>query len=185
MLARATSRARPAAAGRLAGWRMVCSAAAREHAESLIPETLREMDEVGGDFAVNAKQLRELGRERLTIDERKRRRRALDSLGIESFNSSMVTRGLDAPLKASPSTLQVNVGLYCNQACTHCHVESSPRRTETMSIETVAQILRVLDASPDVKTVDITGGAPEMHGAFRPLVEGALAAPGLRAPLSP
>jgi sulfatase maturation enzyme AslB (radical SAM superfamily) len=130
------------------------------------------MDAPDGDFAASAKQLREVGRERLSIEERKRRRRALDSLGIESFASHLHSRGLPAPVKASPTTLQVNVGLYCNQACNHCHVESSPRRTETMSSETVAQILRVLDASPNVATVDITGGAPEMHDAFRPLVEG-------------
>ena len=71
--------------------------------------------------------------------------------------------------------LQVNVGLYCNQACNHCHVESSPKRKETMSNETVEQILRVLDASPSVTTVDITGGAPEMNAAFRPLVAGTTA----------
>ena len=63
--------------------------------------------------------------------------------------------------------LQVNVGLYCNQACNHCHVESSPKRTETMSLETVKQVLRLLASSPDVDTVDITGGAPEMNEAFR------------------
>lgn len=153
----------------------LCSAAEREKAaDSLVPDTLREMDAPDGDFAAAAKQLREVGRERLSIQERKRRRRALDSLGIESFASHLQSRGLDVPIKASPTTLQVNVGLYCNQACTHCHVESSPRRTETMSSETVAQILRVLDASPSVATVDITGGAPEMHDAFRPLVEGGL-----------
>ena len=71
--------------------------------------------------------------------------------------------------------LQVNVGLYCNQACNHCHVESSPKRTETMSDATVARILELLAASPSVETVDITGGAPEMNAAFRPLVEGASA----------
>ena len=34
-------------------------------------------------------------------------------------------------------------------------------------------MLRVLAASPGVKTVDITGGAPEMSPAFCPLVRGA------------
>ena len=42
-----------------------------------------------------------------------------------------------------------------------------------MTDEVVGQILRVLAASPSVKTLDITGGAPEMNAAFRPLVEGA------------
>ena len=77
--------------------------------------------------------------------------------------------------KQEVTILQLNVGLHCNQACTHCHVESSPRRKEMMDEETVAQVLRVLENSPHVKTVDITGGAPEMHSGFWPLVRGARA----------
>lgn len=153
-------RARPLpAVARLAGHRAL-HGATRKMAESLIPETLREMDAPGSDFAVAETQLREVGRERLTVEERKRRRRALDALGVEGFVPLLASRGLPAPTKGALTTLQVNVGLYCNQACTHCHVESSPRRKETMSLETVAQVLRVLDASPSVSTVDITGGAP-------------------------
>jgi len=52
-------------------------------------------------------------------------------------------------------------------------VESSPLRNEAMSPETIEEVLRLLRASPDVKTLDITGGAPEMNAAFKPLVEGA------------
>ena len=44
-----------------------------------------------------------------------------------------------------------------------------------MSLETVNRVLAVLAASPTVSTLDITGGAPEMNTAFRPLVEGASA----------
>ena len=32
-------------------------------------------------------------------------------------------------------TLQVNLGHECKQACKHCHVNSSPFRTEKMSNE--------------------------------------------------
>ena len=33
-----------------------------------------------------------------------------------------------SPLVRRPtSILQLNIGLYCNQACKHCHVESSPK----------------------------------------------------------
>ena len=71
--------------------------------------------------------------------------------------------------------MQINVGLYCNQACTHCHVESSPKRKETMTEETAQRVLALLANSPSVATVDITGGAPEMNAAFRTLVEGATA----------
>ena len=52
---------------------------------SLIPETMAEMDTVGGDFMVNADQLKKVGKARLSLQERKRRRRALDALGVPEF----------------------------------------------------------------------------------------------------
>ena len=63
-------------------------------------------------------------------------------------------------------TIQVNVGLRCNQACLHCHVEASPTRSECM---TPAVMQQVMDAAERVgcHLVDITGGAPEMHTDFR------------------
>jgi radical SAM/Cys-rich protein len=65
--------------------------------------------------------------------------------------------------------LQVNMGRYCNLACIHCHVESGPTRTEMMSRETVDGVLRFL-ASTSIPTLDITGGAPELHPDFDYLV---------------
>lgn len=59
-------------------------------------------------------------------------------------------------------TLQINIGLKCNLACKHCHVESSPARTEEMSRETLEQCLAVF-CDRGFKTIDITGGAPEMN----------------------
>jgi len=76
------------------------------------------------------------------------------------------------PLKAqSISTLQVNVGKVCNQTCHHCHVDAGPQRTESMTKATMDQILDVLDRTPQITTVDITGGAPEMNPHFEYLVE--------------
>lgn len=72
-------------------------------------------------------------------------------------------------------TLQVNLGYKCNQSCLHCHVNAGPHRTELMSAETVDAVLAFLDAS-DVRTLDITGGAPELNPEFRRLVEAARAA---------
>ena len=69
--------------------------------------------------------------------------------------------------------LQVNMGKYCNLACIHCHVESGPNRTELMSRETVDAVLRFLGRT-DIKTVDITGGAPELNPTFDYLVESAV-----------
>jgi len=66
-------------------------------------------------------------------------------------------------------TLQVNLGYLCNQTCLHCHVNASPRRKEIMSRETVQTVLDYLGAQR-IKTLDLTGGAPEMNPHFRELV---------------
>ncbi len=66
-------------------------------------------------------------------------------------------------------TLQVNLGYKCNQSCLHCHVNAGPQRTELMSRETVADVLVFLQVSR-IRTLDITGGAPELNPHFRELV---------------
>jgi radical SAM/Cys-rich protein len=71
-------------------------------------------------------------------------------------------------------TLQVNVGYVCNQTCLHCHVNAGPKRTESMSRETVDQVIAYLAAS-GASTLDITGGAPELNPHFRHLVTSARA----------
>jgi radical SAM/Cys-rich protein len=68
--------------------------------------------------------------------------------------------------------LQVNMGRYCNLACIHCHVESGPTRKEMMSRDNVDAVLGLL-AGTDIPTLDITGGAPELHRDFDYLVESA------------
>jgi radical SAM/Cys-rich protein len=73
------------------------------------------------------------------------------------------------------AVLQINVGKRCNQACRHCHVDAGPDRTEVMPPHVVDACLRFLEAS-DIATVDITGGAPELHPQFRELVRRARAA---------
>lgn len=67
------------------------------------------------------------------------------------------------------STLQVNLGTVCNQSCSHCHLRAGPSRTEMMSSEGIDLILETLRRIP-FQTLDITGGAPEMHPDFRRLV---------------
>jgi radical SAM/Cys-rich protein len=71
-------------------------------------------------------------------------------------------------------TLQVNLGYQCNQACRHCHVDAGPWRTERMDDDTVALVPKVLHAR-HLRTLDLTGGAPELHPRFRFLVEQARA----------
>jgi len=75
-----------------------------------------------------------------------------------------------APLRTTDiAVLQINVGKRCNQACHHCHVDAGPDRTEVMAPDVVDACLRFLEAS-DIPTIDITGGAPELHPLFRDIV---------------
>ena len=67
------------------------------------------------------------------------------------------------------TTLQVNLGYRCNQSCLHCHVNAGPSRKEMMDDETLALIPSVLEAR-GITTLDLTGGAPELHEGFRKLV---------------
>jgi radical SAM/Cys-rich protein len=71
------------------------------------------------------------------------------------------------------TVLQINLGKRCNLACTHCHVEAGPKRTEEMSEEVCRQLIQIIDTFPQIETVDLTGGAPEMNYGFKPLVEAA------------
>jgi len=69
-------------------------------------------------------------------------------------------------------TLQVNLGYRCNQRCLHCHVNAGPTRKEQMAPETIETLIRFLRQG-QVSTLDLTGGAPELHPQFRYLVEAA------------
>ncbi len=66
-------------------------------------------------------------------------------------------------------TLQVNLTYRCNQSCVHCHVNAGPKRTEEMARQTVEDVLTFSRAA-GAKTIDLTGGAPELHPQFRYLV---------------
>jgi len=69
-------------------------------------------------------------------------------------------------------TLQVNLGYKCNQSCVHCHVNAGPSRTEMMNRQTVFEVVAFLKAT-GIRTLDITGGAPELNPDFRTLVTAA------------
>ncbi|GKY97446.1 hypothetical protein MPSEU_000703100 [Mayamaea pseudoterrestris] len=136
---------------------------------SLIDETLQNL-ETDGEFQSTAARYATQGAAKISSEERANRRRALDSLGIPSFNAFLKQQNVRIERKPDPTLLQLNIGLYCNQACGHCHVESSPLRTEMMSTETAARCLKLLAATPSIKTLDITGGAPELNANFRYIV---------------
>ncbi|MBI5184353.1 MAG: arsenosugar biosynthesis radical SAM protein ArsS [Nitrospinae bacterium] len=88
--------------------------------------------------------------------------------------SSKVYEAIHSPLMADGiDTLQVNIGRHCNQRCLHCHVDAGPdKKTEFMSRETMGMVLKVL-AENEIHTLDITGGAPELHPGLGYLLEGA------------
>ncbi len=76
------------------------------------------------------------------------------------------------PLKRRTlDTLQINLGYMCNQQCIHCHVNAGPNRQEIMTKETCDQVLTYLQTTPSIKTLDLTGGAPELNPYFRDIVK--------------
>jgi radical SAM/Cys-rich protein len=79
----------------------------------------------------------------------------------EVLKSPLISSGLQI--------LQINVGYLCNMTCKHCHVDAGPHRTEMMEKDTVDFILAVLKDG-DIRTLDITGGAPELNPHFTYLV---------------
>lgn len=93
----------------------------------------------------------------------------LSSPGESAFERRLGEHGMHELRAHGVSTLQVNVGKRCNQACHHCHVDAGPQRTEEMSLETVERVLDVLRRH-EFETLDITGGAPELNPHFRYLV---------------
>ncbi|MBE9236512.1 arsenosugar biosynthesis radical SAM protein ArsS [Anabaena aphanizomenioides LEGE 00250] len=78
-----------------------------------------------------------------------------------------------ALVKQKIQVLQVNLGKRCNLACSHCHVEASPKRTEELSPAVCQDLIDFIHKFPEIKIVDLTGGAPEINYGFKPLVEAA------------
>lgn len=147
------------------------AAAAGAAATSLIPQTLEEM-EADVESAATRDLLKRRGQAALTREERRQRQRSLDAIDAPAFSSVLKAAGARPLVREPAGILQLNIGLYCNQACSHCHVESSPLRTEAMDRPLVDRCLELLSGSLDtVHTLDITGGAPEMSPQFRYVVE--------------
>eukprot|EP00581_Thalassiosira_minuscula_P011741 CAMPEP_0183718868 /NCGR_PEP_ID=MMETSP0737-20130205/12005_1 /TAXON_ID=385413 /ORGANISM="Thalassiosira miniscula, Strain CCMP1093" /LENGTH=463 /DNA_ID=CAMNT_0025948511 /DNA_START=129 /DNA_END=1520 /DNA_ORIENTATION=+ len=146
---------------------------------TLVDDTLQQM-ESDVEFQELTKKIARIGADGMTKEERSKRRRALDELGVPNFmqfvveNDDGTTSSVDNKqlYRSSPTILQLNIGLYCNQACNHCHVESSPlRKEETMSPQIAARCLELLQNTPSIDTLDLTGGAPELNEQFRFLVK--------------
>jgi len=87
---------------------------------------------------------------------------------LETFRDNLEKNGLDLT-RTHCTTLQVNVGLLCNQTCRHCHLDAGPSRKESMSEKTVDDVIE-LAGRFNFKTIDITGGAPEMNPHIQTLI---------------
>ena len=86
---------------------------------------------------------------------------------LKQHNIKLAPRSID--------TLQVNLTRLCNQVCRHCHVDSSPTRTEMLSSEGIVKCLEILKQHLQITKLDLTGGAPELHPSFDKFVEQAVA----------
>src|SRR5438132_1971210 len=87
-----------------------------------------------------------------------------------NFEGTLAAHGVGPLVRGPTTTLQVNVGKRCNQACHHCHVEAGPQRMEMMGAAVAARVVELLAATPSIEVVDLTGGAPELCPHFRWLV---------------
>jgi len=85
---------------------------------------------------------------------------------IPKFSTKLFQSGFKLN-RIPATTFQVNIGLHCNQACNHCHVDSSPLRKEMMDRKVSAKCIEIIKNSPTITCVDITGGAPELNRDFR------------------
>ena len=86
-----------------------------------------------------------------------------------SFGRALKQHGYNGLKRNQLLDLQINVGKLCNQACTHCHVDAGPKRTEIMTWETMSKIIEWIKNNK-IRSVDITGGAPELVPDFRKFV---------------
>jgi radical SAM/Cys-rich protein len=91
------------------------------------------------------------------------------TLPVEPFGQTLAKHGLTLT-RDKITTLQINVGLLCNQTCRHCHLEAGPNSEEIMSAETVDQVVAFAQRFP-FEVIDITGGAPEMNPNLVAMIE--------------
>src|SRR5881396_444628 len=111
-----------------------------------------------------------LQRQRHPLASGEAQRRVLAALPLSrSFEAALADNGLEPLHPTSIEILQMNVGKRCNQTCRHCHVDAGPDRSEVMPRVVLEACLSFL-ARAGIPTLDITGGAPELHPDYREIV---------------
>ena len=91
------------------------------------------------------------------------------------FGEKLLAAGFSNLTSAGIEILQVNLGKLCNMVCQHCHVDAGPDRREIMQPTEIDACVQVLRRHPQIHTLDLTGGAPEMNPHFRDMVVAARA----------
>jgi len=120
---------------------------------SLVKETVRQMKADGV--------------KPYTVDEREQRLAELNDMSeVPDFSTQVRESGQNLK-RTNTVVLQANIGLYCNQACNHCHVDSSPKRKEMMSKAVTMRCIEIIRKSPSIRVIDLTGGAPELNREFK------------------
>ncbi|GBG31209.1 Cytidylate kinase [Hondaea fermentalgiana] len=125
--------------------------------KSLIPATLAEM--------------KKSGVKPYTSQEKEDKIQALEAMpSVPKFAAHLRQNNVKLH-RTKTEVMQLNIGFYCNQACSHCHVDSSPLRKQMMNRQVADKCIDIIRKSPSVNVVDLTGGAPELNREFRHLVE--------------
>ncbi len=89
-----------------------------------------------------------------------------------NINKKLVDKvGYNEITPFSINTLQMSLTLKCNQVCEHCHTNSGPDQEEEMPRDIIDRCLEIIRDNGDIETVDLTGGAPEMHPDFEYIVK--------------
>ena len=111
-----------------------------------------------------------LAAQKHVLSESERQLELIDRSGLTRFSDNLDQIGLYPLTTVELDTFQVNMGKMCNQVCNHCHVDAGPDRKEIMTRDTMKLCLDAIEKS-NCKTVDLTGGAPEMNPDFEWFVE--------------
>jgi radical SAM/Cys-rich protein len=85
---------------------------------------------------------------------------------VKSFEQSVAEVDPSALFATTIEELQLNLGPRCNLSCAHCHLSGSPQRTELVSDRVFGAALE-LAVAVRPRLIDLTGGAPELHGSLR------------------
>jgi radical SAM/Cys-rich protein len=134
-----------------------------------IPLRLEEVAVALAEDRASPRAAQSLHRRHAPLDSPARQRQLLDGLPLRAEFRALVPGLAPARLEI----FQVNLGKLCNMTCRHCHVDAGPDRTDAMMDDATVELVMQRIRATGAHTVDLTGGAPELHPRFRDLVQAA------------